>query len=79
MDDMIRFVEGGELTLDLVPHCAWSMLLVQMTLVSARWTCFFGLDECFEVTVYDDPHILICHVQYMITYRPILYVLSNIQ
>ena len=51
MDDAIRFVEGGEVTLDLVSHCAWSMLLVELSVVTPRWTCFFGWDQGLEVRV----------------------------
>ena len=54
MDDAIRFVEGGEVTLDLVTHRAWTMLLVAVSLVTPRWTCFFGLDGCLEILVDDE-------------------------
>ena len=54
MDDAIRFVEGGEVAFDFVSHRAWSMLLVEVSLVSARWDCFFCLDERLEVRLDDD-------------------------
>ena len=54
MDDAIRFIEGGEETLDFLSHSAWSMLLVEITLVSLRLTCFFRLEDCLEFSVYNE-------------------------
>ena len=54
MDDAIRFIERGEVTLDFVYHSAWSMLLVEVRLVSAHWACFFSFDEGLEVRVDDE-------------------------
>ena len=49
MDDAIRFVDGWELALALVAHGGWSMLLVELCLVTSSWACFLGLDEGLEV------------------------------
>ena len=54
MDDAIRFVEVGEVTLDFVADSAWSMLFIEVSLVISTWTCFFGLDECLEVRLDDE-------------------------
>ena len=54
MDDVIRFVECGEVALDFVAQNAWSMLLEEMTLVSSSWSCFFGLEEWLEVRLDDE-------------------------
>ena len=49
MDYAIRFVQGCEVAFYFVAHGAWSVLLLEVTLVTRRWTCFFGLDERIEV------------------------------
>ena len=54
MDDVIRIVELGEVSIDLLSHGAWSMLFVEESFVTPRWTCFFGLDEGLEVSVDDE-------------------------
>ena len=54
MDHLIRFLEGGEVALHLVADCPWLMLCVQVALVTPSWTCFLGLDNCFEVGVDDE-------------------------
>ena len=51
MNDAKSFVEVGELTLDFVAHSAWSMLFIEVTLVSPRWTSFFALEECIEIFI----------------------------
>ena len=54
MDDAIWFVEGVEVALDFESHNAWSMLLVEVRIVTPRWTCFLGLDPWHEVRVDDE-------------------------
>ena len=54
MDDAITFVEGGEVTCNLISHSTLSMLFVEVTLVCLRCTCFFGLEKGFEVSLYDE-------------------------
>ena len=53
MDDAIMFVDV-EVALDFVPHSAWSMLFIEVALVTPRWTCFFWLDQRLEVHVYHE-------------------------
>ena len=50
-NEVIMFAEVRGLTLDFVPHCARSMLFLEILLVTPGWTCFFGLDERLEVRV----------------------------
>ena len=51
MDDAIRLVEFREVALDFVADRALSMLFVEVTLMPPRRTCFFGLDQCLEVSL----------------------------
>ena len=54
VDDAIRFVELGEVTLYFVSNSAWLMLFLEVTPVSPSWSCFFGYDECFKIRIYDE-------------------------
>ena len=54
MEYAIRFVEVGDVALDLVPHMAWLMLFLEMAFVSPRWPCLFVLEQGLEVILYEE-------------------------
>ena len=47
-ENAIRFVELEEVALDVLTHISRSMLFVDMTFVTPRWICFFGLEHGLE-------------------------------